>query len=231
LNLNKLLATSAAAMAALLTPLAAQSAPVLAAKISDGFSTVTIMDGGVGDLAAADGIITFFGLNLFGNWDVSFATGTSTFDPLAMHLTASFSASTSNFGVGESRVLSISLSQTGLGAGSGSGVVAFGAGGGGNGQFGTTGSWNAYADDTDALFGTGTAVASAAGFTTVSGGVSAPMTDTYSATLVTSFDISKVAGSLAAGSLDLNMNVPEPGTIALAGLALLGLGAARRRKA
>jgi PEP-CTERM motif len=211
-------------MALLLSPLASHADPVFKARISDGTSTIEIVD------TDNDGFIDY-SEEVFGNWKVAFAFGTSTFNPLEMHLSAGFQAVMSKFTVGESKTLTIALTQTGLSSGAGTSQVNFGAYGGGSAYPGVTGSWAAYADDSDAEFGMGTQIANVAGFTTGSGGAAPSMTGTYSATLFTTFDISGVTGKSAAGSLDLAMHVPEPGTIALAGLALLGLGAARRRKA
>lgn len=234
MKFNHSLASLAAAAALLVAPLASQ-ADVLQVRISDGINSLLISDNGAGDASTTAGIVSYTASNLWGNWDVTFSLGTSSYNPLDMHLTAAFSASLSNFGSGESKVLTIELTQTGLSSGAGTNNVVFGASGGGSGTGGTTASWAAFADDADsdvaAAFGTGTAVFSAVGFSTQAGGTTASMTDFYSATLRTVFDITGATGPLAAGSLDLNMSVPEPGTIALAGLALLGLGLARRRQA
>lgn len=205
-----------------------QAAPIFAARISDGINTLTITDGSVADTSSDSGIIAFVGNNVFGNWNVSFVVGTSTFNPLEMHMSSGFSAFTSNFTSGESKKLTISLSQTGLSSGLGTNNVMFVANGGGSGS-GTSG-WTAYADDSNALFGTGSTVVNSTGFSTTAGSAAISMTDEYSATLISTFDISGVTSLLAAASQDLTLKVPEPGTTALLGLGLLGFCFARRRK-
>ena len=72
------------------------------------------------------------------------------------------------------------------------------------------------------------------GFGAAGGTASVPLSDTYSASLVTSFDYGgSTTDSLQGSSFDVRMDVlsvAEPTSVALVGLALLGLGVARRRK-
>lgn len=234
MKFNKTIASMAAAAALLAASVSAQAA-TFQARISDGINSLLVIDNGVGDIDATVGSIGFAGVNVFGDWQLNFVTGASVYDPLQMHLNAQFTANSSAFEVGDSRILTVELTQTGLSSGPGSSNVSVYAYGGGS-AIGSNvvGSWAAFADDADAdaaaAFGTGVAVHTSSGFESTAGGVSTPLTGLYSGTLRAVFDVSGSSG-LSSGSLDLSMKVPEPGTIALAGLALLGLGVARRRKA
>lgn len=237
MKLTKTLTLLAAAGALVAGSLPAHAA-ILQARISDGINQIIVTDNGVGDLDLTAGSIGFAGVNVFDDWQLNFVTGASVYDPLQMHLNAAFTANSSHFEFGDSRVLTVELTQTGLSTGALATPVSFGAFGGGSafgGSAGGTvaGNWAAFADDADAdaaaAFASSLTVTSANGFSTHAGGSTELLSGLYSATLRAVFDVSGASGT-SSGSLDLTMKVPEPGTIALAGLALLGLGAARRRK-
>lgn len=213
--------TSAAVAALLAAPLASQAS--LAIQVSDGINTVLVDDNGAGDLQGLTGLITYFGS--IGGYEVTAAIASAAIDPLQLHLTASV------FGNGGDGVVTIKFTDTGLLAGSG--PMTFSSGGGGSGTFGSISSWATYVDDSNAAFGTATSLFSSPGYASSSNAATTTLSGLYSATLSTSFDYRNVAQSngFVGSSMDINMNVPEPASIALLGLALVGLGMARRRKA
>jgi len=223
LKYQNILAPIAAALTLTLAPLASHASLVL--RITDGADTVSIQDGGALDNQPAPDAVGFTGS--FKGWNLTTSVGTSGADPLAMHFTA--------FVVGDksSGKIWLELTDTDLLAGLGLvGLSASGVGFAGN--VGIQGSWAGYVDDSNALFGTATSVFSSSGFGAAGGTASVPLSDTYSASLVTSFDYGgSTTDSLQGSSFDVRMDVlsvAEPTSVALVGLALLGLGVARRRK-
>ena len=212
----------ASALAAALALAYVPAMATLALNLQSGVDNITITDGGAGDMNALAGAITFIGA--VGSYSLNVTTGVGS-DFLTLPEITDLNSIDSTTTGGN---LLIGLTQTGLNFGSGAhqlnGLI------GGTLGSGMSMDYSLYADAADTAFGMGSLLFSGSAVTGAfsdSGG--ALFTDPSGTFSLSQFATISSTG-IATASFDFATNVPEPGTAALAGVALLALGAVAPRR-
>jgi hypothetical protein len=202
---------------------AAHAVPTLSFSV-DGGAALSCADGAGCDTNTAAGVVTVN--QSFGDFSINVTTGLSKpvltgGDPLMDLNTVNLQMS------GGAHTLAIAFSDTDFGIYNGRVLMQYG---GSLSGVGASFEQSAYYDAGNALFGQGTLIGTAGSGAgaysgTIDGGWSP--SGPYSVTEILTL---KSAGGMTMFSGDFEVNVPEPGTLALVGLALLGLAVAYRRR-
>jgi PEP-CTERM motif len=214
-----------AAMAAGLLGLvpAAHAIPTLSFSV-DGGAAITCADGAACDTNAAAGVVTFS--QSLGDFSVNVTTGLS--KPILTGGSPLMDLNTVNVQIwGGPHTLQIKFSDTGFDIYGGRITTTYG---GTLNGIGASMEYSAYYDAGNALFGEGTLIGTAnSGSGAFSGSADGGWSpnDLYSVTPVLTLT---TGGGMTVFSGDFAVNVPEPGTLALVGLALLGLAVVHRRR-
>lgn len=213
MQFKKTIAAAAVALATMGVAGTAQAALVLNYTI--GAITTTVTDNGAGD-----GELSLGGIGILGfvsDWEFEVAGGSAVLNPLDMLLNVQARNNTDS-----GSAFTVRLTQTDIDATALQTLLnAIGTVNPSNG-----GRWSAYYDAANGEF----AQTSLIGTGTVNGGAStfAALGSPYSVTLVAEFF---ATGNRGNQDVDVRVTVPEPASLALVGLGLLGIGAARRRSA
>ena len=224
MKLRKYGYTAALMGLALSIPMTAGAAMRL--TLSDGSTTVTVVDGGANDSNPAVGAITYVG-TVGTNWTTNVTTGLSKPNQIVPELMDLNSVNATSLGAGS---LTVMLTDTDFDLGTFDGLLV--AAIGGTVAAGGSIDYDAWADAGNAEFGMTTSILSGSHSSPPtafadSGAAAFSATGLFSATLQTVLTHTRVGTS----SYDFALRVPEPGTLALLGLGLAGLGFGVRRKA
>lgn len=216
----KLLHSAVAAAVALLTmaPLAANAAATLKLEDLVTPASVTVSDGGAGDVNPLGNVVTYIGG--VGNWLINVSTGQGANVFPGQVFGVDLNSLNTSVGAG---TLKVSFTQTDL-----TNDSTFFQGLIGGTTHGSV-SYAFYRDLGNAAFGTSELIFDGTGTVGAfsgNGGTTVAMGSPYSLTLVVEIN-HRSAGST---SFDFSGETPEPGTLALVSLALLGAGAVARRR-
>lgn len=220
--------TKQIAVAVAIVGLAGSAYAVPTLRLTAGATVITIVDGGGSDSSATAGSVVYVG-SVGAEWTVNITTGTT--KPLQGSAGVPFIAidtSSTSRSAGIPDSLKIEFSETGFSATTGGYLIKYG------GTVATGGSLDsfAYADTTDTLFGTGTALGSllgSSGAYSSTGGAATPGTAPYSLTLVMVLTHATGANTSTPG-ITLS-TVPDGGsTLMLLGSALTAVGFLNRKR-
>lgn len=217
---------AAATIACLGSAPLASNATTLQLCLFDGVTQTCVIDGAAGDANPVAGVVTFIGS--IGVWNINVSTGQG--DATTAGLELDLNSLNNSTAAG---TLRLTLTETDLNWGA-SGPLTLNGGIGGT----TDGnvSFALLADDDNLLYSdplySGTTVFSGGpiaggsfGQFAAGGSGTVGLTDPFSLTLL----VDIVHFGRGNTSFDIQANVPEPGTLALLGFGLLGLGMRRRR--
>jgi hypothetical protein len=201
--------------------LGAPAHATLILSLSDGTTSISVTDGSALDSNAAAGVITYSGA-VGSNWwlNVSTAIGTGAYQG---GFGIDLNSVNLSFGTG---TLKLAMTETGLNWGPLGATEAQVVGKIGGVTAGSV-SYSLYTDNTNASFGKQNMVFAGTGSSAFSetGGGAITLLDPFSMSLF--LDINHPAGGNT--SFNFEGKVPEPASLALLGLGLLGMGFARRR--
>jgi len=192
-------------------------------EISDGTNTTTISDNGIGDSASIDGAIVFIGS--VGEWFFNVSTGSALASTEYVDSLDINTNNTSFIATGGTGTLTIKLTDTGYTHTHGNFISSVGGTTDGTVNFETWIGTSAFEEST-LLYSSGDLQGDPLAFSATGSG-SINTIDPYSMTLVAT--IEHTAG-VNETTFDFSTRIPEPTSIALLGLGLLGLGFASRRK-
>lgn len=231
MNMNKKLLLSGVIATSAFMMLSSGANAALSVYVSNGTTNTTIGQDAYGQVSFNDGL---FGSVLFSDWDVSItAKGDAYYDLInsganydQMHYDSVDVKAGNNAGT-----LTIMFTETGLMKGNAGFMAKYGGVFGGIALSGDNVQFESFVDASNTAFGLSQSVANSglmntSTFSNVESGTLS-ITGPYSWTTVATITQSQAGQST---SFNYEVKIPEPSTVALLGLGVLGLGFAARRK-